>query len=283
MSISADSARRSAFRSTNTLSEMPNARGARSAASGPLRVTTALVTIVVACKIVSSVSAGGMPGNGKGRRTLRRPFPPFRVVWRIYPKTRPESSRKCPFRINYLLSHGFHNIFSPFRFHPETAARTPDSVPCSCPCARGTGCSAIPTSRLCEIWAQTCPKSRRNFSFRPFLVVSGFPSAPFVVMPGLVPGIHVRPPARPLPACTAMPQDVDARNKSGHDAVGGCRPDGRKLRDRNAMPPSSRPRAGRARSSTGRGRGWARHRVRRFRPARRRRPHSPRRSRSAAR
>ena len=40
------------------------------------------------------------------------------------------------------------------------------------------------------------------------------------VMPGLVPGIHVPPPARPLPAHTAMPQDVDARNKSGHDDVG---------------------------------------------------------------
>ena len=32
------------------------------------------------------------------------------------------------------------------------------------------------------------------------------------VMPGLVPGIHVPPPARPRPAHTAMPQDVDGRN-----------------------------------------------------------------------
>ncbi len=40
------------------------------------------------------------------------------------------------------------------------------------------------------------------------------------VMPGLVPGIHVPPPPRPLPARTAMPQDVDARNKSGHDERG---------------------------------------------------------------
>ena len=39
----------------------------------------------------------------------------------------------------------------------------------------------------------------------------------FVVMPGLVPGIHVPLPVRPLPAHTAMPQDVDTRNKSGHD------------------------------------------------------------------
>ena len=41
--------------------------------------------------------------------------------------------------------------------------------------------------------------------------------APYVVMPGLDPGIHVDPPARPLPAHAAMPQDVDARIKSGHD------------------------------------------------------------------
>ena len=40
---------------------------------------------------------------------------------------------------------------------------------------------------------------------------------PRLVMPGLVPGIHVPPPPRPCPARTAMPQHVDARNKSGHD------------------------------------------------------------------
>ena len=40
---------------------------------------------------------------------------------------------------------------------------------------------------------------------------------PHVVMPGLVPGIPVVPPPRPLRARTATPQDVDARNKSGHD------------------------------------------------------------------
>jgi len=34
---------------------------------------------------------------------------------------------------------------------------------------------------------------------------------------GLVPGIHAPPPLRPRPARTAMPQDVDTRNKSGHD------------------------------------------------------------------
>ncbi len=36
----------------------------------------------------------------------------------------------------------------------------------------------------------------------------------------LVPGIHVPPPPRPCPVRTAMPQDVDARNKSGHDGGG---------------------------------------------------------------
>ncbi len=45
-------------------------------------------------------------------------------------------------------------------------------------------------------------------------------TAPFVVMPGLVPGIHVPPPLGPRPARTAMPQDVDTRNKSGHDVWG---------------------------------------------------------------
>ena len=37
---------------------------------------------------------------------------------------------------------------------------------------------------------------------------------------GLVPGIHVGPPPRSLPARTAMPRDVDGRNKSGHDGWG---------------------------------------------------------------
>jgi len=47
----------------------------------------------------------------------------------------------------------------------------------------------------------------------------GFRSAgiPPTVMPGLVPGIHVLRPVRPFPAHTAMPQDVDTRNKSGYD------------------------------------------------------------------
>ena len=45
-------------------------------------------------------------------------------------------------------------------------------------------------------------------------------AAPLTVMPGLVPGIHVGPPPRPLPARTAMPRDVDGRNKSGHDGGG---------------------------------------------------------------
>ena len=41
-----------------------------------------------------------------------------------------------------------------------------------------------------------------------------------IVMPGLVPGIHVGPPPGSLPARTAMRQDVDGRNESGHDAGG---------------------------------------------------------------
>ena len=45
-------------------------------------------------------------------------------------------------------------------------------------------------------------------------------AAPLTVLPGLVPAIHVGPPPRTLPARTAMPQDVDGRNKSGHDGGG---------------------------------------------------------------
>ena len=62
----------------------------------------------------------------------------------------------------------------------------------------------------------------------------GAGNSPPSVMPGLVPGIHAYPPVRPLPACTAMPQDVDARNKSGHDDRGArdrrCRRDAAKHR-----------------------------------------------------
>ena len=50
-----------------------------------------------------------------------------------------------------------------------------------------------------------------------------------IVVPGLVPGIHVPPQAHPLPAHTATPQYVDARNQSGHDErrdVGRGRADG---------------------------------------------------------
>ncbi len=43
---------------------------------------------------------------------------------------------------------------------------------------------------------------------------------PRIVMPGLVPGIHVGPPLRSLPARTSMRQDVDGRNESGHDGGG---------------------------------------------------------------
>ena len=40
---------------------------------GRRRVTTASVAMAVACRIVSSPWPGGVPGNGKGRRNLRRP------------------------------------------------------------------------------------------------------------------------------------------------------------------------------------------------------------------
>ena len=65
------------------------------------------------------------------------------------------------------------------------------------------------------------------------------------VMPGLVPGIHVPPPRRPRPARTAMPHGVDARNKSGHDAVGegGARP---RTATRDAGVPKSEPRPARS-------------------------------------
>ena len=52
------------------------------------------------------------------------------------------------------------------------------------------------------------------------------PGPPPTVMPGPriksggVPGTHVPPPTRPLPAHTAMPQDVDGRDKPGHDELG---------------------------------------------------------------
>ncbi len=41
--------------------------------AGPLRVTAASVTMAVACTIVSSTWAGGVPGKGKGCRSLSRP------------------------------------------------------------------------------------------------------------------------------------------------------------------------------------------------------------------
>ena len=53
----------------------------------------------------------------------------------------------------------------------------------------------------------------------PIAVPSVAPLSP-AVMPGLVPGIHAPPPPRPCPARTATPQDVDARNESGHDGEG---------------------------------------------------------------
>ena len=73
------------------------------------------------------------------------------------------------------------------------------------------------------------------------------PRPPPIVMPGLVPGIHVEPPPRSLRARTAMPQDVDGRNKSGHDGGGRRRgkpgwQQGERKRSRlSAWSPSRRP------------------------------------------
>ena len=61
---------------------------------------------------------------------------------------------------------------------------------------------------------------------------------------GTSPGIHVPPSPRPRPVRTAMPQDVDARNKSGHDDMGTGRASamtggGRRSHRRSA--PAARP------------------------------------------
>ena len=42
---------------------------------------------------------------------------------------RPESRKKCLFRESRSASPGNRDIFSPFRFRPETASRTPESAP----------------------------------------------------------------------------------------------------------------------------------------------------------
>ena len=58
-----------------------------------------------------------------------------------------------------------------------------------------------------------------------------FVSSMTLTLSGLVPGIHAGPPPRPFPPRAATPQDVDARNKSGHDVVGKSRGgDGRRGR-----------------------------------------------------
>ena len=91
------------------------------------------------------------------------------------------------------------------------------------------------SGRVVRRWAGTI-RAGRAFSGHPL---------PPAVMPGLVPGIHVPPPPRPRPARTAMPHGVDARNKSGHDAVGegGARP---RTATGDAGVPKSEPRPARS-------------------------------------
>ena len=63
------------------------------------------------------------PATERGAETSGAPTSP---LWQIYPKTRPESSRKCLFRINHSLSHGFNEVFSSFRFCPGNAPGPPN-------------------------------------------------------------------------------------------------------------------------------------------------------------
>ena len=85
------------------------------------------------------------------------------------------------------------------------------------------------------------------------------PGPPPTVMPrpriksGGVPGTHVPPPARPLPAHTAMPQDVDGRDKPGHDDVG-SREQETKSSFSSACSLPDRPARGARRRRGGRGR-----------------------------
>ena len=110
--------------------------------------------------------------------------------------------------------------------------------------ALGMGQHVAGRSSAVELLDIEFPDAVRSLDHRPYLPYSPFPTIAwrarvshqwmvptwitrrwrnrdtFPVMPGLVPGIHVGPPPRPLPARTAMPRDVDGRNKSGHDDGG---------------------------------------------------------------
>ena len=90
--------------------------------------------------------------------------------------------------------------------------------------------SSWPGSSRPSTWVRQSPAApvegdARNRSIAVRLGFPAYPRPPTSSCPPPdlirgVPGIHVPPPARPLPAHTAMPQDVDARNKPGHDGRG---------------------------------------------------------------
>ena len=56
---------------------------------------------------------------------------PTSPLCEIYPKTRPESRKKYSFKEFMSVSPGFHDVFSPFRFRPESGRQTPQIVPCA--------------------------------------------------------------------------------------------------------------------------------------------------------
>ena len=136
-----------------------------------------------------------------------------------------------------MLSHGNWDTFFRFRFRTQIGRQTlsnrpmHDFVPIARtePPPRPTSTSffvmpgLVPLLSGLDFQAGLCADGRERC--RAGRAFSGHPLPP-AVMPGLVPGIHTPPPPRPRPARTAMPHGVDARNKSGHDAVGegGARP-----------------------------------------------------------
>ena len=128
----------------------------------------------------------------------------------MYPKTRPESRKKFLLQdIFSTYSPDFTGFFSLFpMLTPKLAARHPK----------------LPHEAFRPETGDLLPTRHRRpsaFAGAGFAGLDeGAGNSPPSVMPGLVPGIHAHPPARPRTARTAMPQDVDARNKSGHDDRG---------------------------------------------------------------
>ena len=70
------------------------------------RVTAASVTMAVACMVVSSTWAGGVPSNGKGRRHLRHPhFPTVRNMVSIRVPSQEVFSLLGHFSAGFRCSH----------------------------------------------------------------------------------------------------------------------------------------------------------------------------------